>query len=177
MNGLIAFFDILGYQSFLENNSATESAEKVLGFINDIPNTVKKNVSKAWLEAANQNRHMISNEIVDSFNHLIFSDTIVLSVKYPKNATESWKQNALCFLVSASGYLCGDMFNRGLPLRGAIVEGEFLVKDFCFAGKAIVEAYKLCESLNYSGIVCSHELQARAEMSVDGVLFHKVYVN
>jgi hypothetical protein len=36
MNGLIAFFDILGYQSFLENNSAIESAEKVLELITEI---------------------------------------------------------------------------------------------------------------------------------------------
>jgi hypothetical protein len=48
MNGLIAFFDILGYQSFLENNSATQSAEKVLKLITEIPEQTKSEVSKRW---------------------------------------------------------------------------------------------------------------------------------
>ena len=41
MNGLIAFFDILGYQSFLENNSAEQSALKVFDFITESPSKVK----------------------------------------------------------------------------------------------------------------------------------------
>jgi hypothetical protein len=56
MNGLIAFFDILGYQSFLENNSATESAEKVLKLITDIPQKAKSEVAEAWLKMNDQTK-------------------------------------------------------------------------------------------------------------------------
>jgi hypothetical protein len=49
MNGLIAFFDILGYQSFLENNnSATESAEKVLTIVTGLPKQIKLEVLDRW---------------------------------------------------------------------------------------------------------------------------------
>lgn len=41
--GLIGFFDILGYQNLLENNSPESIADTVLNKINNLPETVKKN--------------------------------------------------------------------------------------------------------------------------------------
>jgi len=43
-------------------------------------------------------------------------------------------------------------------MRGVIHEGDFISKEMCFAGKGIVEAYQLCESLNMSGLVFSEQL-------------------
>jgi hypothetical protein len=51
-------------------------------------------------------------------------------------------------------------------MRGAIVEGEFHVKEMCFAGRAIVDAYKLCESLDFSGLVCESQLATRLPKSL-----------
>ena len=48
------------------------------------------------------------------------------------------------------------MFEYGLPLRGVVHTGEFLVQGTCFAGRAIVEAYRLSQDLNLSACAYSH---------------------
>jgi hypothetical protein len=45
------------------------------------------------------------------------------------------------------------MFEQGLPVKGAIDCGQFFVKDHCFAGKTIVNAYHLANNLELSGCV------------------------
>jgi len=43
------------------------------------------------------------------------------------------------------------MFQKDLPVRGAIGYGPYFVKKTCFAGKPIVEAYRLANSLDLAG--------------------------
>jgi hypothetical protein len=45
------------------------------------------------------------------------------------------------------------LFDRGLPLRGAISYGEFYIKDTYFAGQPIIDSYQASESLELSGCV------------------------
>jgi hypothetical protein len=177
MNGLIAFFDILGYQSFLENNLAAESTERVLQLINDIPPKTKSELSELWLSLFKEKDGVILKEVADALNLLIFSDTIVLSITYPTNVSREWKTEASGFLGAVAGKLCKNMFIEGLPVRGAIVEGEFIMKDFCLAGKAVVDAYKLCESLDFSGVVFGSSVYKENEKNLhtfdnEGSIFH-----
>jgi hypothetical protein len=44
------------------------------------------------------------------------------------------------------------MFDFGLPVRGAITKGSFLIKKNCFAGQAIFKAESLATNLNCAGI-------------------------
>ena len=44
------------------------------------------------------------------------------------------------------------MFEFGLPLRGAITKGPYLVHGTCFAGKPIVEAHELASDINCAGV-------------------------
>jgi hypothetical protein len=176
MNGLIAFFDILGYQSFLENNSASESALKVLDLITGIPKANVIRLSKQW--NANETKALgeTAKEIAASLRHLIFSDTIVLSLPYPEAATDIWKVSALGYIGLVSAFLSAEMFERGLPVRGAIVEGTFVVKESCLAGKAIVEAYRMCESLDLACVVFSPDLSSRAEEAFTECNFDRFFV-
>ncbi|WP_146059763.1 hypothetical protein [Nitrosomonas ureae] len=57
----------------------------------------------------------------------------------------------------AASKLMMHMFYIGLPLRGVIHEGEFIIQHHCLTSKAVVDSYRLCEKLNFSGLVCSHE--------------------
>jgi hypothetical protein len=159
MNGLIAYFDILGYQSFLQNNSASATAETVLELITHLPQQVKGVVSKSYQEL--ESNKEVAKQISDSVRHLIFSDTILLSIEYPANVSNPWKNDALLLLSAMANLLCANMFEKGLPLRGAIVEGEFITKEYCFAGKAIVDAYNISQTLDLSGIVFDTRLSAR----------------
>jgi hypothetical protein len=153
MTGLIAYFDILGYQSFLDKNpdSTSETVKKVLELITNIPQKIKDDISKAFIEIeeGDKDAEIVSNSIVP----LIFSDTILLSIQYPKNVSVMWKAKALFLLSAMSNYLCGKMFVEGLPLRGVIVEGDFTILKNCLAGEAIVRAYKICQTLDLSGVV------------------------
>jgi len=72
------------------------------------------------------------------------------------------------------------MFDFGLPLRGAITRGSFVVQGTCFAGKAIVDAYKLADGLNFAGAVISPELSDWSKKIMGqasyAALFHQPYL-
>lgn len=166
MNGLIAFFDILGYQSFLENNAssdaaASETALKVLRLITEIPLEVKGTLTTYASSQSNAKAEL--QQVADAFNHLIFSDTVLLSIAYPPEASEKWKTTALTHLTAAASILFYRMFSEGLPMRGVIIEGDFLVQDTCFAGQAIVNAYHLSDSLDFSGLVYGSDFKERIQ--------------
>lgn len=157
MTGVIAYFDILGYQNFLENNnSASDTALKVLDFIRNHPSRVAQAQSSLWRVEA----PTVKQEIINGCKSLILSDTIIISILYPESADENWKFWAMSYLMAVAGTLFGDMFIYGLPMRGVIIEGDFVFVDTCMAGKAIVDAHRLCQSLDFSGIVFHESLKA-----------------
>src|SRR5438034_666770 len=104
MNGLIAFLDILGYQSFLENNSATDSALNVLELIIKTPHNVATQLAASWQATPNLSKTQ------PQVAHLIFSDTIVLSLEYTPDADDLWKQTALIYLTAFAGSLSATLF-------------------------------------------------------------------
>lgn len=170
MKGLIGFFDILGYQNFLENNSATESALDVLKIITDLPQKIKQ---------INGNIAITSPRVKgfdDRLKHLVFSDTIVFTLDYPDDVDDKWIDGARIFMEVCSATLTAEMFKNGLPVRGVIHEGDFITKDMCFAGKGIVEAYQLCEALNFSGLVYSPSLSNKILNTEEGKEFNNDYL-
>lgn len=163
MKGLIAFFDILGYQSFLENNSATESALEVLDLITAIPLKAKQDTENIWKTNVAKGQSPEILAIGDNLKHVIFSDTIVLIVPYPDEVSEGFRSAAIAFLTIGATQLSAAMFSKGLPLRGVIHEGDYVLKDTCFAGSGIVQAYRLCSQLDFAGFVISPELNQYIE--------------
>jgi len=53
------------------------------------------------------------------------------------------------------------MFQEGLPLRGAISIGEFFIKDHCFVGKAITDCHDFASKTEWAG--CALVPNAEAE--------------
>lgn len=49
------------------------------------------------------------------------------------------------------------MFTQGLPVRGVIHVGDYLIVNQCFAGHPIVEAYKLVSELDLSVCIMSED--------------------
>lgn len=80
--GLIGFFDILGYKSFLANNSASDTARNVLHIINNIP---KKAVEFNRDLSKSATNHPYA-ECGAAFKHLVFSDTIVFLLPYQRKS-------------------------------------------------------------------------------------------
>lgn len=177
MRGLIGFFDILGYQNFLENNSATDSALEVLNIITNVPVQVRSISNTNANEFAQE--EVFFSQFDANFKHLVFSDTIIFTLNYPEGANIDWIGRARRTMSDYSSILFAKMFKNGLPMRGAIHEGDFIVKDMCFAGKGIVEAYQLCQSLNMSGLVFSKQLGEDIDnansSSKDNCFSHETY--
>ncbi len=157
MYGLIGFFDILGYQNLLENNLASQLVEEILETINSMPDEVIKILIKR--EGASE-RQILGKEMGLPLNHLVFSDTIVFTLAYPgpDESNKEWNRLARKFMSINSSSLTAKMFRSGLPTRGVLHERDFIIKGMCIAGKGMVEAYQLCESLNLSGMVCTQFL-------------------
>ena len=86
---------------------------------------------------------------------------------YPESAEEDWKNNARIFMTSCAAMLAAKMFKKGLPIRGVIHEGDFITKNMCMAGKGIVEAYRLCGALDFSGVVVSEKLGKTIKAEMD----------
>lgn len=152
MKGIIGFFDILGYQNLLENNSAIESAIEVIQIIKTLPKDVNTSFNDSEF---NQFHKKIANDI----KHIVFSDTIILALEYPLDEKDeifdAIHLSASNIMLLACSSLKSKLFANGLPSRGVIHEGEFLIDEHCLAGVPIVKAYKLCQELNLSGLVCT----------------------
>ena len=141
--GIVGIFDILGYSSFLENNDVETTAKHVLSKMLSI----KK-------ETIKQYKFPIKVPVYfDRFGCNVFSDTILITDAYEDDADETEKLATWFLFFSFSTKLWRWMFSEGLPLRGSITFGRFIVEENCFAGKSIVDAFKDSHNLKLAACV------------------------
>ncbi|MHA1984463.1 MAG: hypothetical protein ACW967_08925 [Candidatus Hodarchaeales archaeon] len=159
-SGLVAFFDILGYAQMLLSNEVKITAKLIVDVLSQVPKDVvagivedqglevieglksKEYFNKFW-------RKLIHEEI----GWLLFSDSILISL--PLDTEEDmffWGMRVVAFLYVCS-FLQRQMFDKGLPLRGAISYGDFYIQGSYFAGQPIIDAYQNSESLELSGCI------------------------
>lgn len=164
--GIIGLFDILGYQNLLENNEPENIAETVVGFIDEIGTKVPSEMKQSFGIGnipRNKKKGLINEmstsiaAIIDSIQWLVLSDTIL--VVMPIQSREDYYFSIICwhFFLSTCIHLQEIMFKRGLPLRGTINYGKFYIKNNCFASREIVEAYQLCNQLEFSACVLTEK--------------------
>ena len=147
--GIIGLFDILGYSNFLENNEPQKAAQ----IISDIQLKLEQNLGLYQHELFDEEKFTNFHTVFKKIKWLIFSDTILLSLSYENDMTESDKGFYwFLFAVNANLLYC-HLFQAGMPLRGAIAFGEYIVQENCFAGRNIINAYKLIQQLDFAGVV------------------------
>jgi hypothetical protein len=144
--GIVGFFDILGYTSFLENNSAEDAATEVLQTLNSIDKEVASDLKELL-------KLPIVATAIEDIEWLVFSDTILITYNYKNDDHNIAKliQWAVFMLISAT--FSRSMFEYGLPVRGAVGFGEFTIQKNCFAGRPIIKAYQRANSLELSASV------------------------
>jgi len=155
MKGYIGIFDILGYQTFLEHNQNESALGTVLDQITSIgksiPELLRAQYKPFFTKAEGK-------EILPKINWLVFSDTIVITLQSDTlNIPEH-----IAVLMTAKE-LMFQMCNYGLPLRGALHYGDFLLVDHSMAGRGIVETIRRTVGLNFSGCVLTQEMKARTD--------------
>jgi hypothetical protein len=137
-DGLVGFFDILGYQSFLENNDELNVAGEVIQTIDGMPNAV----TSLW---RTPDSHPEEVKVAESIKWFVISDSVLMMMGFdtaPKPAIQN-----IGFLACAALF-CNFMHRAGLPVRGFIARGRVAHSDRCFAGKPIVYAYRLGRRLD-----------------------------
>jgi len=148
--GLVAFFDILGYSAFLENNEPKDAAVSINKFIGKIDKFKNKRFKSLLIN----NKSSKYLPILKTINHLVISDSILISMAC--NIEENtYKQKLVIFLLYCS-LLMKEMFIFGLPLRGSIQYGDFYITKNTFAGKPIIAAYKEGTNIEISGCIISN---------------------
>lgn len=160
--GIVAFLDILGYKSFLAHTKI-ETATKL---INEMLLTIPQDTVNLLHEAVVRNtpiplldRIQDHAELLERMIRLVFADTVFIA--HPLTPTRNpfeFTSEILPFLATVS-LLMRRFFDGGLPLRGGIALGAFVVEGYCFAGDAIVKAYEAGSELEFAG--CAFEDETR----------------
>lgn len=150
--GIIGFFDILGYQSFIQNNEPETAAHEVLNTLIGIDKKVMEYIAKIILAPIGVKSY---EDDLKKIRWLVFSDTILITSlgSEPETAPETTLRWLL--FLSACAVLQRHMFEFGLPLRGAITTGKFVIKGNCFAGRPIIEGYQLTQNIDLAATIFS----------------------
>jgi hypothetical protein len=145
IGGLVAIFDVLGFKSFCQNNNDETVAFEVLTTIDMVPEGMTGMLTSAL------GNNSAAGEVASRLKWLVFSDTILVSLP---NA-ESEADEIVSVFFAACSVFNRLMFDRGLPVRGAIEAGSFLLGNRCAAGRVIVEVLETIESLEAACTVAS----------------------
>jgi len=152
-NGIIGFFDVLGYGSLLENNEPEEIYNVIFPVLDNLKNETSQEMKVILKRHGKEiNIKPKFQPLIDSIDWIVFSDTILITLDTDiYSSQEKW----LCWSIflTACHYLQKKLFKFGLPLRGAINYGKFCVEKTFFAGRSIINAYKLCKELEFAGCV------------------------
>ena len=150
MKGVVAFFDILGYQNIIDNNEI----EKVSKIITDILK-VAPSKSKDSLRSISKDetKKKIINNALSSIDTILISDSLLSHFEFDVDGADDSNNLELILFIGYLSQLTRMLFVEGLPIRGSICFGDFFVDEQCIAGKPIIDAYRLSESLDFSGVV------------------------
>ena len=127
------YLDILGFKKLVRSQSAEAAYSVVNEALRDTEYWAKLN---------------------QAFAIIYFSDTIIFYQK--NNSYGSW---AFLDVYGIGGMLYSAMLAKGIPVRGSITFGEFIVKPNAsglqqvFYGKALIDAYESEQRENWLGII------------------------
>jgi hypothetical protein len=154
MRGLVAVFDVLGFRSFCQHNTDQKIAEEVLTTIDLVPEAMNGLLTNSLYQGKNPGK---TEEFVSKMEWLVFSDTILVTLPQAEEA----RLDLIIVYFGACAIFNRIMFDRGLPLRGSIQLGSFLLGNRCVAGRVIVEALDQL-----------HELESACTAVSDGTWAH-----
>lgn len=150
MNGLVAFFDILGYAQFVKNNKIEYVVHVINHALRAVPQKLAKN--GYWVGFPPPRR-------------VVFADSILIYSPFPaKSSSDKLASDFVPPFIEYCSHFMSILFRGGLPVRGGIDSGDFYVQGTIFAGRPIIEAHSLSK-IPMAGCVLSqtvHELITRA---------------
>jgi len=151
-NGLVAFFDILGYRELIKQNQIVSVA------------VIIDEIFLATSRKSKEARGFVTSLINEkACEHFVFSDSILVFLPL-EGTPDGNTRTAQSLFASHCAGLVTEFFWKGLPVRGALAYGDCYFKSedrvVCFAGNAIVEAYDLANSLDFAACVVASSKDA-----------------
>jgi len=136
----VAFFDILGFGTWVESEGSKKVFTYVRGFLNLMV--------RSSLPGSTVHQDMSVDIQKSDIGYINFSDSIVF-----------YSRNDSYHCLKAMLTVCGEFMNVVIcgpsrMLRGAIAHGEFYAdpKANAYVGKALIDAYKLEEDQDWLGL-------------------------
>ncbi len=163
--GFIGFFDILGYSQIMLNNNIHKTSQFVSDTLMNIP---KDLISRLRNIHANDNNQQMGHpfdaeewqRMLDKVQWIIFSDSILISMPMNPEMDTLSQTNLYLAFSTVCASLLNQTFSAGFPLRGGISLGEFFIEDRCFAGRPIINAYRVAQDLEMSGCILDESADA-----------------
>ena len=157
--GIIAFFDILGYQNFLESNSIEYCIAVIEEIIIKLPEETK-NERFGFYTGKDVTMNDVKKYFDDHCDVIFVSDTIIFFFDFDsvENCSIPLYLHQILFYLL---FFTSKSFEKGFPLRGYVDYGEYYYNNNkninIFAGETIVNCYKETNNLNFSGLVISNK--------------------
>lgn len=165
--GIVACFDILGYQNIIDSNQIEKVANLISTKISPLTTEAQNKLSNAFLDAIDKDGYKdiknskvmleASFSIAQNIKYITISDTIISSMSFDK--IDNYNVEVLVWIIflGQMAMLQRMSFDAGLPMRGAIDFGEFYIHGNNFAGKPIIDSFRLAQNLYFSGCVLTNK--------------------
>ncbi|MHA3047864.1 hypothetical protein JSO59_010980 [Riemerella anatipestifer] len=160
----IAFFDLLGFKQFIENNDEKEQQRVIDNILRDIEQSLVKQKDGSLMNKKVNGSSIVADLEYIKINTLSFSDTIVFWTN--DNSLDSLEK-----LLIASKEFNFRMNKFNFPIRGALVYGNIYKlfgqheskEGFHYGvnsvfGEGIVKAYEKAESQEWAGTVIDQSI-------------------
>jgi hypothetical protein len=158
--GIVGFFDILGYQNFLKNNSIENCIDIIEKKILELPEEVKKDYLYLYTDTPDEYLNNIRSYFKTNLNTAFISDTIIFFFDFSvveKDKIPAFLNQILFFLMIVTRL----SFEKGFPMRGYVDYGEFYYNiennKSLIAGKTVINCYQQTNNLDFSGLVVSED--------------------
>ena len=157
--GFVGWFDILGYEQFLEKNAKdlAHCVEVIQEVIAKAEREVMGEFKDSILARVPPEKHeekAFLHEVQRLTKWVVFADTVVLAL--PVQAEDIWQAR---FRIATFLHLSKSLFihflGSGLPVRGAISFGTFYMSEHpaLFAGEPLVKAHQWADNQAWTGCV------------------------
>lgn len=144
----IAYFDILGYKQFFDNNP-----DKVPGFLEMIHEGIQGTISK--IKGANQSILAASIALMN-IEIRVFSDNILLCLEEMEVPFE--RVRLLAFIIMVAEIQRGFITQCNLFVRGGIIKGMLSINPDYVFGKGLIDAVTMEEKAVYPRIEIASEI-------------------
>lgn len=159
-DGMVAFLDILGYA-----NLAKTASERVIFDVMSALKQAQDETARLMpdLDLPEDVRVQLGMCDIDDVKLINISDSIILHSRRPfanpfgprgPERQELCEAFAVYRFVKLCNHIWSILFERGLPLRGAISFGTFYWNhETMLAGQPFIEAHEESEGLSFSGLI------------------------